>query len=137
MKRILIVDSDPRVCQAIHETLSVIRHVVFFAFDAVSAVSEARKHNPDLIVVDLSLPAGRGLLVVERLRLLTAFLRTPIIMIAERGARLEAERVYAAGANAFLPKPVSRHLLLHHAGRLLPTEQPQDAWRDAPQTAAK
>ena len=137
MKRILIVDSDPRVCQAIHETLSVIRHVVFFAFDAVSAVSEARKHNPDLIVIDLSLPAGRGLLVVERLRLLTAFLRTPIIMIAERGARLEAERVYAAGANAFLPKPVSRHLLLHHAGRLLPTEQPQDAWRDAPQTAAK
>jgi DNA-binding response OmpR family regulator len=137
MKRILIVDSDPRVCQAIHETPSVIRHVVFFAFDAVSAVSEARKHNPDLIAVDLSLPAGSGLLVVERLRLLTAFLRTPIIMIAERGARLEAERVYAAGANAFLPKPVSRHLLLHHAGRLLPTDQPQDAWRDAPQTAAK
>ena len=137
MRRILIVDSDPRICQAIHETLSVIRHVVFFAFDAVSAVSEARKHNPDLIIVDLSLPAGSGLLVVERLRGFTAFLRTPIIMIAERGARLEAERVYAAGANVFLPKPVSRHLLLHHAGRLMPTEQPQDTWGEAPQTLAK
>lgn len=56
MRRILIVDGDPRICQAIHETLSVIRHVVFFAFDAVSAVSEARKHNPDLIIVDLNLP---------------------------------------------------------------------------------
>ena len=53
MRRILIVDSDPRVCQAIHEILSAIRHVVFFAFDAVRAISEAREHNPDLIIVDL------------------------------------------------------------------------------------
>ena len=70
MKRILVVDSDPRVCQAIHKTLSVMPHVVFFAFDAITAVSEARKHNPDLVIVDLSLPAGSGLLVVERLRAL-------------------------------------------------------------------
>src|SRR5271169_6564968 len=130
MKRVLVVDSDPRVCEAIHKTLSVMPHAVSFAFDAVAAVSEARKHNPDLIIVDLSLPAGSGLLVVERLRGFTVFLRMPIIMIAERGARLEAERVYGAGVNVFLPKPISRRLLLHHAGRLLPSEQPQDAWRD-------
>jgi DNA-binding response OmpR family regulator len=116
MRRILIVDSDPRVCQAIHEILSAIRHVVFFAFDAVRAISEAREHNPDLIIVDLSLPAGGGLSVVERLRALTAFLRTPIIVIAERGARMETERVYAAGANVFLPKPISRQLLFAACG---------------------
>jgi DNA-binding response OmpR family regulator len=112
-------------------------HAVSFAFDAVAAVSEARKHNPDLIIVDLSLPAGSGLLVVERLRSLTAFVRTPIIVIAERGARLETERVFEAGANAFLPKPLNRQLLLQYVGRLLPTEQSQGAWIDSAPPMAK
>lgn len=137
MKHVLVVDSDPRVCQAIHKVLSVMPHAVSFAFDAITAVSEARRHNPDLIIVDLSLPAGSGLLVVERLRALTAFMRTPIIVIAERGARLETERVFEAGANAFLPKPLNRQLLLQYVGRLLPTEQTQGAWIDATQPIAK
>ncbi|HTZ90336.1 MAG TPA: response regulator [Alloacidobacterium sp.] len=137
MKRVLVVDSDPRVCQAIHKALSVMSHAVSFAFDAVAAVSEARKQNPDMIIVDLSLPAGSGLLVVERLRALPAFMRTPIIVIADRGARLETERIFEAGANAFLPKPLNRHLLLDYVGRLLPTEQPQGVWIDASQPMAK
>lgn len=58
-------------------------------------------------------------------------------MIAERGARLETEHVFEAGANAFLPKPLSRQLLLHHVCSLLPTEQPQGVWMDATQPMAK
>src|SRR5579883_112909 len=130
MKRVLVVDSDPGVCQAIRKTLSVISTGVSFAFDAITAISEARRHNPDLIIVDLSLPAGSGLLVVERLRLLSAFMKTPIIVMAERGARLEAEHVFAAGANAFLPKPLNPNLLLQYVGRLLATEERQTIWRD-------
>jgi two-component system alkaline phosphatase synthesis response regulator PhoP len=130
MKRVLVVDSDPRVCQAIHKTLSVISVSVFFAFDAITAISEARKHNPDVIIVDLSLPAGSGLLVVERLRMLSAFMKTPILVMAERGARLEAEHVFEAGANAFLPKPLNPNLLLQYVGKLLATEDRQTIWRD-------
>ena len=137
MKRILIVDSDPKVCRAIQKTLAVIPHVALFAFDAVAAVSEARKHNPDLMIVDLSLPAGSGLVVVERLRALPDFARMPIIMIAERGARLETERVFQAGANAFLPKPLNSHLLLTYVGRLLPKEQTPSVWQEAAQPLAK
>ncbi len=137
MKRILVVDSDPRVCQAIHKTLSIMPHSISFAFDAVTAVSEARKQNPDLMVIDLSLPAGSGLLVVERLRALAAFMRTPMIVIAERGARFETERVFEAGANAFLPKPLNPHLLLHYVARLLPTEERHGVWRDTAQPLAK
>jgi DNA-binding response OmpR family regulator len=131
MKRILIVDSDPKVCQAIQKILSAKACAISFAFDAVAAVSEARKHNPDLMIVDLSLPAGSGLVVVERLRALPAFVRMPIIMIAERGARLETERVFQAGANAFLPKPLNPHLFLNYVGRLLPTEPTQSVGLEA------
>jgi two-component system alkaline phosphatase synthesis response regulator PhoP len=137
MKRVLVVDSDPRVCQAIHKTLSVMSPAVFFAFDAVTAITEARRHNPDLMIVDLSLPAGSGLLVVERLRALTAFMRTPIIMIAERGARLEANSVFDSGANAFLPKPLNPNLLLDHVARLLTADERQTVWRDIAQPLAR
>src|ERR1700743_3071890 len=134
MKRILIVDSDPKVCQAIQKALSVKACAVFFAFDAVAAVSEARQHNPDLMIVDLSLPAGSGLVVVERLRAMPDFARMPIIMIAERGARLEAERALQVGANAFLPKPLSLQLLLSFVGNLLPREQTQNVGFEAVQS---
>src|ERR1700743_3256687 len=131
MKRILIVDSDPKVCQAIQKALSVKACAVFFAFDAVAAVSEARQHNPDLLIVDLSLPAGSGLVVVERLRSLPAFARMPIIMIGERGARVETEPGFEAGANAFCPRPLNAHLLRSYVGRLLPREPMQSAGLEA------
>lgn len=137
MKRVLVVDSDPRMCQAIHKTLSVMSHAISFAFDAVTAIGEARKQNPDLIIVDLSLPGGSGLLVVERLRMLAGFMRTPIIVIAERGARLEAERVFEAGANAFLPKPLNPNLLLDYVARLLAAEERRGVWRETAQPLAK
>ena len=130
MRHILVVDSDPRICQAIYKMLSAMPYTVSFAFDAIAAVSEARKHNPDLMIVDLSLPAGSGLTVVERLRAIPAFAAMPIIVIAERGARLEAAKVLDAGANAFLPKPLNSHLLLHYVGRLLPSRE-RIWWEDA------
>jgi len=133
MKRIFIVNSDPQVCTAIHKAITAVPHVAFFAFDAVNAISEARTCQPDLIIVDFRLPAGDGLMVVERLRALSGFRWTPIIMIAEREARLEARRILDAGANAFLPKPLSRDLLLQHVGRLLPAEPPQGTWLDSVQ----
>ena len=131
MKRVLVADGDQRMCQAIQEVLSELPHTVSFAFDAVAAISEALKHNPDLIIVGLSLPAGNGLVVVERLRALAAFIRTPIIVIAEQGARLEAERVLDAGANVFLPKPLRRRQLLVEVSRHLPSQPPQSVWVDA------
>lgn len=135
MQRILIVDSDPHICQTIHKILSAMPYTVSFAFDAITAVSEARKHNPDLMIVDLSLPAGSGLTVVERLRAIPAYATMPIIMIAERGARLEAAKVLNAGANAFLPKPLNSHLLLHYVGRLLPSRE--HIWWETAQPVAK
>jgi DNA-binding response OmpR family regulator len=136
MKRILIVDSDLEVCRAIQKALMVTPHAAFFAFDAVNAISEASKCQPNLIIVSFSLPAGDRLVVVERLRSLSGLKWTPIIMIAERGARLEAERALDAGANAFLPKPLNRYLLLQYVDRLLPAEATQNTWLDSAQSTA-
>lgn len=91
-----------------------------FAFDAISAVAEARKHTPDLILLDLSLPAGDALVVVQHLRQFPSLIQTPIIVMGEREHRLSAGQVFQAGAQAFLPKPVHRQRLLSLVAKLLP-----------------
>ena len=64
-KKILIVDDDPDVRKGMHVRLKANGYDTFFAADAISSIAEARKHEPDLIILDLGLPAGDGFLVME------------------------------------------------------------------------
>src|ERR1700690_780022 len=105
-KKILIADDDPDVRQAMHVRLKVNGYETFFAADAVTSIVEALKHNPDLIILDLGMPAGDGFLVMERLQNIPSLAVIPIIVVSSRDARANRERAVKAGAKAFLQKPV-------------------------------
>jgi DNA-binding response OmpR family regulator len=111
-KKILIVDDDPDVRQGMHVRLKANGYETFFAADALSSMSEARKHAPDLIILDLGLPGGDGFLVMERLKKFPALAVIPIIVVSARDARANQERAVKAGAHAFLQKPVDNAELL-------------------------
>jgi DNA-binding response OmpR family regulator len=84
----------------------------FFAADALSSVTEARKQEPDLIILDLGLPAGDGFVVMERLKKVPSLALIPIIVVSARDARANQERAIKAGATAFLQKTVDNAELL-------------------------
>jgi DNA-binding response OmpR family regulator len=65
-KKILIVDDDPEVRLSLQVRLKVNNYDVVFAGDGVAGIAEARKHLPDVIILDLGLPAGDGFSVLER-----------------------------------------------------------------------
>ena len=111
-KKILIVDDDPDVRHGMHLRLKANHYDTFFAADALSSMVEARKHEPDLIILDLGLPAGDGFLVMERLKSIPALAVIPIIVVSARDVRTNQERVFNAGAKAFLQKPVDNAELL-------------------------
>jgi two-component system KDP operon response regulator KdpE len=111
-KKILIVDDDPDVRQGMHVRLKANSYDTFFAADALSAVSEGRKHQPDLIILDLGLPAGDGFVVLERLRANTYLSVIPVIVVSARDVRVNKNRALKAGAKAFLQKPVDNAELL-------------------------
>jgi two-component system KDP operon response regulator KdpE len=111
-KKILIVDDDPDVRQGMHVRLKASGYDTFFAADALACITEARKHNPDLIILDLGLPAGDGYVVMERLRLGPALAVIPVIVVSARDVRANKERAVKAGAKAFLQKPVDNAELL-------------------------
>ena len=111
-KKILIVDDDPDVRHGMHLRLKANHYDTFFAADALSSMVEARKHAPDLIILDLGLPAGDGFVVMERLKSIPSLAVIPIIVVSARDARANQERAVKAGAKAFLQKPVDNAELL-------------------------
>jgi DNA-binding response OmpR family regulator len=111
-KKILIVDDDPDVRHGMQVRLKANHYDTYFAGDAVSSISEARKCEPDLIILDLGLPAGDGFIVMERLKKMHSLALIPVIVVSARDVRVNQERAIKAGAKAFLQKPVDDAELL-------------------------
>ena len=105
-KKILIVEDDADVRMGLHVRLKANHYDIFFAGDALSSLTEARKHEPDLILLDLGLPAGDGFVVMDRLKAVPALTIIPIIVVSGRSGAANRERALKAGAKAFLEKPV-------------------------------
>ena len=111
-KKILIVDDDADVRQGMHMRLTANHYDTVLAADALSGMAEALRQKPDLIILDLILPARDGFVVMEKLKTLPSLAAIPIIVVSARDARANQERAVKAGAKAFLQKPVDNAELL-------------------------
>jgi CheY-like chemotaxis protein len=105
-KKILIVEDDPDVRQGMYVRLKANHYDVFFAVDALSSMAEARKHEPDLIILDLGLPAGDGFVVMERLKGI-AFLAVIPVIVVSRSRRSREQRARPQGGGEGLSPKAS------------------------------
>jgi DNA-binding response OmpR family regulator len=112
MKKILVVDDDPEVRLELQIRLAANQYQLFFAADGVTSIAEARKQNPDLIILDLGLPAGDGFSVLERLKVSEKLSLIPVIVLSARDRVGNWDRAIKAGAKTFLQKPVPTDKLL-------------------------
>ena len=111
-KKILIVEDDPDIRKGMSVRLKASGYDTFVASDVVTSLIMARKHVPDLIILDLGLPAGDGFLVIERLKIIPALALIPIIIVSGRTGLPNQELAVEAGVKAFLQKPVDNAELL-------------------------
>jgi CheY-like chemotaxis protein len=70
MKRVLIVEDDSKIGAALAVRLKNARYETLLAHDALSGVSTAVRSRPDLVLLDISMPAGSGFTVAERIQTL-------------------------------------------------------------------
>jgi len=110
--KILIVEDDPDTRQLFNVRLRASGYDTAFAEDAYMAVSMALKEQPDLILLDLGLPAGGGFTVLERLRAQTSTATIPVIVASARERSSNELRARKAGARTYLQKPVDTTELL-------------------------
>jgi DNA-binding response OmpR family regulator len=111
-KKILVIDDDPDVRLSMHVRLKANSYEVIFAEDGVASIAETRKHMPDLVLLDLGLPAGDGFSVLERLKANISTSSIPVIVVSGRDRHANMVRALKAGAVAFLQKPVDNAQLL-------------------------
>jgi CheY-like chemotaxis protein len=126
MKTVLLVDDDNTILLGTGVRLKSMGYVVYTAKDVVSAISAVRKNAPDVVVLDISLPAGDGFLVAERLQNLVGSAATPIIFITASENPTLGERAMKLGAVGFLKKPFDATSL---ADAIESALSPGDNWR--------
>ena len=111
-QKILVIEDDPVARADLEARLAANGYTVARAADAASALTVVNRERPDLILLDLGLPAGDGFLVLERLRKIEAFAAIPVLVITSRSDAETRKRVEAMGVAPLLSKPVDTEVLL-------------------------
>ena len=112
MAKILIVEDDQDTRQLLKIRLESQGYETAFAADASTAIGIARKEQPDLILLDMGLPGGDGVVVMERLKTFPALEGIPIVVVSARQASVTKQRAVDAGAQAYVEKPIDNEELL-------------------------
>ncbi len=112
MSKILIVEDDRRIATALAIRLKTAGYEVVAAYDAVLAVTMAVKQQPDLILLDISMPGGNGFTIAERVQTLVPTVGTPIIFLTASKQPGLREQAMQLGAVGLFEKPYEAAELL-------------------------
>ncbi len=118
-KKILIVDDERDIVKALMIRLQSNGYHVVAAFDGVQGVFMANKEVPDLVILDIRMPAGDGFSVVERLKESDRTSRIPVIFLTGSPEANAEERAMGLGARFYIKKPYDPEELLDAVKRAL------------------
>ncbi len=123
-KKILIVDDERDIVRAVTIRLQMNGYEVVTAFDGAQGVFMAHKEKPDLIILDIRMPAGDGFSVAQRLKKSTHTFTIPIIFLTGSPERNAEQKAHELGARFYIKKPYDPEELLDAVKRALETEPP-------------
>jgi twitching motility two-component system response regulator PilH len=117
--RVLIIDDSPTIVAALKKILRSAKYEVIEAGDAESGLELAKSAQPELIFLDIVLPAMNGFAALRLMRRDATLTHTPVIMIS--GNEQATEQFYAnrIGADDFMKKPFNRYEVFARIERLL------------------
>jgi len=110
-KKILIVEDDRKIGISLSLRLNSAGYEALLAQDALMGVSMAIKNRPDLLILDISMPAGDGFQVAEKVRSLVPTAMPIIFLTASKQPSFRA-RAAKMEATAFFEKPFKSNELL-------------------------
>jgi DNA-binding response OmpR family regulator len=119
MATILVVEDELDVQKVVAKRLTSRGFTVHCASDGYQAVQLAHKIAPDLIVLDLQLPAGDGLGVLRKLRISESTKKTHIVVLTGMTNELIKQSVLTEGVDAYLQKPYDSQVLLDTIDKIL------------------
>jgi CheY-like chemotaxis protein len=121
-RRVLVVDDVAANRALLLDMLGALDFQMREADNGASALALADTVPPDLVLLDMIMPGMNGVEVTRRLRAMPHTAKVPILIISASATLEDEERALAAGANAFLSKPVDEYELLREVGNALQLE---------------
>jgi DNA-binding response OmpR family regulator len=118
-KKILIVDDERDIVKAVMIRLQGAGYEVVTAFDGAQGVFMAHKEKPDLIILDIRMPAGNGFSVAQRLKRSMHTFTIPVIFLTGSPEKNAEKKAMALGARFYIKKPYDPEELLDAVKRAL------------------
>jgi len=118
-KKILIVDDERDIVKALMIRLQGAGYDVVTAFDGAQGVFMAHKEKPDLIILDIRMPAGDGFSVAARLKHSMYTFTIPVIFMTGSPEKNAEDKAMALGARFYIKKPYDPEELLDAIKRAL------------------
>ncbi len=126
-ERILVVEDAEGVRKLLRTSLAREGFVVRFAGSGEEGLEAVRREAPDLVVLDLMLPAMDGLEVCRRLKAETKTRAIPVIMLTGRGEEADVIRGLEMGADDYMVKPFSPRVLIARLRAVLRRHSEEEA----------
>jgi len=111
-QKILIVDDDMKTVEILSMILRKAGYDVIYSLDAYQGVAKAHKEQPDLIILDLMMPAGGGMNALNSLKLSINTNQIPILVLTGIQDDSYREEAFDKGVKGYLEKPYDTDELL-------------------------
>jgi len=118
-RKILVVEDEKTTLHLLVTLLRRHGYDVISALDGTQAVMQAHKERPDLILLDLMMPAGDGLNVCQKLQMSSHTSQIPIIVVTGSDQPELEAKVREVRACALIRKPIVAEDLLARVGEAL------------------
>ena len=116
---ILVVEDHPLNRGLVVDILEAAGYTMLQAEDGIGLLEQVKAERPDLIILDLQLPAVDGLTLARQLKADPATQGIPVLVTTAYAQVGNRERVLAAGCSGFLAKPLDVRAFIQTVGRLL------------------
>ena len=116
---ILLVDDEPDILEIVKYNLTQEGYVVVTAENGLRALDQAKKHKPQLIILDVMMPEMDGIEACEKLRAMPELSESVIAFLTARGEDYSQLAGFEAGADDYITKPVKPKVLVSKVKALL------------------
>ena len=118
-KTILVVDDEKEWIQMLGLRLVRGGYRVEASFDAVQAVGRAVQLRPSLIMLDIMIPGGGGLVALKNIRENAKVFGVPVVVLSARGDKEVKDAAEKLGISGYFVKPVNMTRVMARIGQLL------------------
>src|SRR3984957_20048496 len=126
MKKVLIAEDNAVNRELLRELLEIRGYAVMEACNGEEALDQIAKIQPDILLLDLSMPVLDGFVTIERIRKNPSFGSLPVLAVTAYAMQGDREKILTSGFDGYLSKPINPTALQEELERVLNKEKLKD-----------